>query len=52
MSLYRDTTTRFQELGREFKRIVLKFLSVMFVPRAFVWESLLCILEIIAVREN
>ena len=44
MSLYRDAITGSQELGREFNRIVLKFLSVMSAPRAFAWESLLHII--------
>ena len=44
VSLYKDATTGSQELGREFKRIVLKFLSVMFAPRALAWESLLRII--------
>ena len=42
--LYRDATTGSQELRREFKRIVLKFLSVMSAPRALAWESLLHII--------
>ena len=33
-----------QELGREFRSIVLKFLLVMSVPRALAWESLFCII--------
>jgi len=38
--LYREATTGSQELGREFRSIVLKFLLVMSAPRALAWESL------------
>ena len=40
MSLYKDATTGSQDIGREFKRMVLKFLSVISAPRALAWESL------------
>jgi len=40
ISLYREAMTGSQELGREFRSIVLKFLLVMSAPRALIWESL------------
>ena len=42
--LYGEVMTGSQELGREFRSIVLKFLLVMSAPRALAWESLFCII--------
>jgi len=42
--LYREATMGSQELEREFRSIVLKFLLVMSVPRALAWESLFCMI--------
>ena len=44
MSLYRDTTTGSQDIRKEFKRMVLKFLSVISAPRALAWKSLFCMI--------
>ena len=46
ISLYSDAMTGSQELGREFKRIVLKFLSVMSAPRALACDNLFHIIVI------
>ena len=46
MPLYRDATTGSQEVRREFKRMVLKFLLVISASRALAWESLFCIIVI------
>jgi len=44
ISLYREAMTGSQELRREFRSIVLKFLSVMSVSRALAWKSLFCMI--------
>jgi len=46
ISLYRNTMTGSQELGSEFNKIVLKFLSVMSTLRALTYKSLFLMMVI------